>query len=373
MNKVLLMTASFGDGHNQAASAVKEQLESNGATVKVVDYLEWLHPLLRKFTKISLIQGVKKLPSLYGAFYRYMAFPRPSSRVHRQLNHLGKAKMEKYIADFKPDVVACTFPTPAGVMSELRAEGVTTTPVAGIITDFTPNWQWVHPHTDLYFVPTEAVKEGMVSFGVPSERIEVTGIPIRSVFTFPQRRHELREKHGIDPERPLVLIMGGGEGLLGPDCEEIIARHDAQFAIICGRNERLYKRLQRLKSNRVTVLGYVKEMHEWMGMADLTITKAGGITVSEALSMELPMLLFHPIPGQEEKNAEFAVGTGAAILVHDVKAVHEFLDVIAENPLRLRQMSESARLAAKRVASKVIASRILQLTKGAPLPILESI
>lgn len=366
MNKVLILTASFGDGHNQVAYAVQEALEKRGATTKVVDYLEWIHPILRKFTKVGLAQSVKKLPALYGAFYRYMSSPR-SSPLNRKLNHLGQTKMRDCIDEFHPNVIACTFPTPIGVISELLAEGLTSIPVAAILTDYTAHRQWVHDITDVYFTATEEVKQELMGFGVPKDSIEVTGIPLRTVFSRPVHRNMWRQKHKLKTNQPLVLIMGGGEGLFTSDCEYIVSDDRAQFVIVCGRNHRLYKRMQRLESERVKVLGYVENIHEWMGMSDIAITKSGGITVTEAMSIGLPMLLFHPIPGQEEKNAEFAVKTGAAVLVHDVTSVRDFLDEVERTPSCLTAMSEAATSTLQQGSAQLVADRLLSLATRAPV------
>jgi processive 1,2-diacylglycerol beta-glucosyltransferase len=363
VSKVLILTASFGDGHNQVAYAVQEALDKRGATTKVVDYLEWINPILRKFTKVGLVQSVKKLPALYGAFYRYMASPR-SSPLNRQLNHLGQAKMRICLEEFAPDIIACTFPTPLGVISELRAEGFTSIPVAAILTDYAAHRQWAHENTDMYFTATEEVKIELTSFGVARDKIVVTGIPVRSIFSLPMHRNMLRQKHKLNINQPLALIMGGGDGLFTSDCETIVTHENAQFVIVCGRNQRLYKRMQRLESERIKVLGYVKNIHEWMAMSDVTITKAGGITVTEAMSMGLPMLLLNSIPGQEEKNAEYAVKSGAAILVHDVYSVLDFLDVIERTPSRLHVMSEAARSTVHQESAQLVATRLLNLARS---------
>ncbi|MCL6548668.1 MAG: glycosyltransferase [Alicyclobacillus sp.] len=350
MSKILLLTASFGDGHNQAAQAVREALEAQGCHARLVDFVDWLHPAVRSFAKFSLVQGVQKIPALYGLFYRSMSRIQPSSSLQRQLNQLGMPHMKRYLRSFDPDAVVSTFPLPNGVMSELRASGFTNIPNVTIITDYTAHRQWIHEHTDLYFVAAEPVKSELLAAGVPAERVRVTGIPVRSQFDEPavQRllanRDRLRLERGLDPARPLILMMGGGAGLLGDvsDWESVVLESSAQFCIICGRNERLWRRLQAIASDRVRVLGYTHDVHEWMAMADLLITKAGGITVTEAFAMELPMLLYRPIPGQEAENARYAVEAGAAEVAYDVRTAVGLLSAIASDPGRLRRMKDAA-------------------------------
>ncbi|MCL6445932.1 MAG: glycosyltransferase, partial [Alicyclobacillus sp.] len=333
------------------------------------------HPALRKFAKFSLMQGVQRVPVLYGMFYRSMSRLQPSSSLQRQLNHLGMVHMKRCLRAFDPDAVVSTFPTPSGVLSELRASGFTDVPNLGILTDYTAHGQWVHDHIDMYFVATETVKAELMQFGVSGDRIQVTGMPVRSAFGDPgaeqllQRRMELRRQYDLRTDMPLVLMMGGGAGLLGDigAWEPVMQQIHAQFCIICGRNERLYKKLQGLAtgSPRIRVLGYTERVDEWMAMADLIISKAGAITVTEALAMELPMLLYRPIPGQEDHNANYAVQTGAATLAHDMKTATAFLSSVVQNPAALERMRTCAKRLQVRGGADRIADCVVQVMDAA--------
>ncbi len=367
--KALLITASFGDGHNQAANAVAEALRKQGVVTKVADYTEWLHPALRSFAKFSLIQGVKKAPTLYGLFYRSMSKLNPDSSLQRQINHLGMAQLRRYLHKFRPDVVACTFPTPNGVLSELRQQGHIHVPIAAILTDYTVHGQWVQDATDLYCVATQSNKYELLAQGVPEERIAVTGIPIREKFSeenateLLRRRTSNRQLEGLRSDKPLILLMGGGEGLLGDIHDWIEAMNviDLQFCVICGRNERLYKKLRPLESNRIRILSYVTDVDRWMSMADLIVTKPGGITLTESLAMELPILLFRPIPGQEEQNAAFALQAGVAQLAYDVKSAAKLLQSFVESPEILRTMRDATKHVLVRDGAGRIADLLVDL------------
>lgn len=369
MSKVLLLTASFGDGHNQAAFALRESLLSSGAEVKLVDYVEWLHPAVRSFAKFSLIQGVQRAPSLYGLFYKSMSRIEPTSPLQRQLNHIGMSQMKQCLRSFDPDVVVSTFPTPTGVVSELRALGHTRVPNVAVVTDYTAHRQWIHTYTDRYFVATETVKSELVRNRVASHLISVTGIPIRKQFNpdhvaiLLAKRLTLRAEQGFLEDAPLVLIMGGGSGVLGNvgDWEELLRSSPLQFAVICGHNERLYRRFEPLASNRIKVVRYTSEIGQWMAMADLIVTKPGGLTLTEAMAMALPVMVYRPIPGQETQNARYALSTGAATLVEDVQSAAAFFKNIAENPTILGNMRRAAAQHVVSSAADVITSEILTL------------
>jgi processive 1,2-diacylglycerol beta-glucosyltransferase len=371
VKRILLLTASFGDGHNQAAHAIEEALHQFPDTViKIVDYVEWLHPAVRSFAKFSLMQGVQRIPRLYGLFYRSMSRIQPSSSLQRQLNHLGISQMTRCIKAFNPDIIASTFPTPTGVVSELRETGVTNVPNVAIVTDYTAHRQWYHTNTDRYFVATESVLKELVSYGIPESTIQVTGIPIRDKFSDERvkallmDRDNERRNHGLRLDLPVVLIMGGGGGILGDpgEWEECILQSDAQFIIICGHNDKLYRRFEPLVSDRVRVFGYTTNVDRFMAISDMIVTKPGGLTLTESLAMELPMMLFKPIPGQEEQNAKYALKTGAAVLANSVSDAMSFIQHVRLHPERLEHMRKCAKEERVRGAAFRIAVSIREMS-----------
>jgi len=154
---------------------------------------------------------------------------------------------------------------------------------------------------------------------VPGERIQVSGIPIHPVFALTADRGRLQGKHGVSAAAPLLLVLCGGFGV-GP--VEALVRTllasvgSAQMVIVAGRNEALRRRLERLTASardRVRVLGFTTEMNEWMALADLAVTKPGGLTTSEALALGLPLVVANAIPGQETRNATMLFEEGAAV------------------------------------------------------------
>lgn len=373
--RVLLVTASYGEGHNQAAHAVAEALEQLSVTPRIVDYTDLLHPAVRSLTKFTLLQGVQRVPSLYGLFYRSMSRMNPSSSIQRQMHHLGMQELKQFLKSWKPDVVVSTFPSPAGVVSELRRNHATDVVNTAIVTDYSFNGQWIAEHIDGYFVSTESAKAEFIRHGVAADKVYVSGIPVRERFadqavqSLLARRMELRAEHDLSCDKPLFLLMGGGAGLLGDPAgwQRLIQRIDAQFVIVCGKNPRMRKMFSPLVDNRIRVLGYVTNIEEWMAMADLIVTKAGGITVTESLALELPMLIYRPIPGQEVENARFATSTGAAQLASSLAEAEAFLQSAVLEPSRLQRMRQAARgqshvrTAAMRIASQLVA---LAQTRG---------
>jgi processive 1,2-diacylglycerol beta-glucosyltransferase len=374
--KVLILSASYGGGHQQAARAIQEALLSQNRSldVRIIDYLQMVHPRLSSITRYCYIQSVKFVPSLYGILYHGSRNMKSSSILSKRINQLGSDELEKYLNQYEPDIVISTFPTPAGVMSALKERGVTAVPAVTVITDHAIHNQWIHPYTDMYFVGSQHVRKELIQRGVPERKISVTGIPVRGIFNQPMDREALQRKYHMKPELPTVLVMGGAYGVLHdiPNiCEDLFTfPRRVQVLVVCGHNEKLYMQIKEISeraSNPVHVFGYVQDIHELMAISDLVITKAGGLTISESLAMELPMLLYRPIPGQERQNAKFLVTSRVAVLAETRKQVSHYLKMLLiERPEILRTIRENCQKIKKPNAAEDIA-QITQLIASNPM------
>lgn len=377
LRRVLILSASYGEGHQQAALAVRDALIElqPGVDVRIVDYLEMVHPMLNSFARYAYLKSVRFAPALYGLFYNGTSRIAPSSLLQRRLNHLGLDDLEAYLREYSPDAVLSTFPTPAGVMSLLKERGLTSIPNATVITDHAIHNQWIHKCTDHYFVGSELVKKGLVQRGVPPERITTTGIPIRPAFLAPSNQAAIRAKLGLDERRPTVLIMGGAYGVLGDIvqiCEELFQSENlGQMIVVCGRNEKLRVQidlLAREARNPVWVFGFTREVHELMAVSNLIVTKAGGLTISEALAMELPMLLYRPIPGQETQNAAFLVKSRVAVLARTRKEVVTHVHrLLYDGGSRLKRMRQNTNTIRKVTAARDIAYGLEEVAHCPPV------
>ncbi|MCL6636936.1 MAG: glycosyltransferase [Alicyclobacillus sp.] len=374
LRRLLILSATYGEGHQQAAYAVRDAVMAMQpeTEVQIVDYIRAVHPVLDSVVRYCYLKSVRFAPALYGWFYKGTSQIPPSSLIQRQLNSLGIDEMEATLHEFQPDVVLSTFPTPAGVVSHLKQQGRTRVPSAVVITDHAIHSQWIHPWTDMYFVGSDYVRHGLVARGIPGEAIQVTGIPVRPAFHQRFDRLALCHKLGLSPQLPTVLVMAGAYGVMG-DVEQICAElfhwpQPLQVLVVTGRNARMKAHLDELlpdASNRVRVYGFVHDIWELMAVSDLMLTKAGGLTISEALALQLPMLLYRPIPGQEVQNAKFLVRQGVAVLARNRREVSEHLvDLLLLHPDKRQQMRHQAQQirllhAAERIADslRALASR----------------
>jgi processive 1,2-diacylglycerol beta-glucosyltransferase len=199
-------------------------------------------------------------------------------------------------------------------------------------------------------VPSEQAREKFLRNGISESRVKVFGIPVDPRFRNRHNREELCARLGFDAESPVVLIMGGSQGL-GPVLDIVNALEtidtDFQIAAVCGVNNRLQKALKkrsRRYKKRLYVFGHVPIVDELMEISSMVITKPGGLTTAEALAKELPMIIVRPIPGQEQKNTEFLLKEGVALRAEDFEDVRSLVKELLINNnklhgMRLRAMS----------------------------------
>ncbi|WP_159887254.1 MGDG synthase family glycosyltransferase [Paenibacillus puerhi] len=336
--RALILTGDLGDGHRQAARALAEVCGAPGeppVQAEVVDYMQEVYALLHPVIKYGFLKGVERLPSLYGYLYRRSRDSAGLSGAARSFLRLGRAKLLELLRIKQPDLIICTFPLAAAAISLLKEEGRCSVPLVTVITDYADHALWVQPHTDLFLVGSEEIARALERRGIARARVCVTGIPVRTSFFAPVDRTLLRAELGLAPDRQVVLVMGGGWGLMTEETRSLIrsplVRERMQLVFLCGSNGKAKRLLEKELASRPTphvrILGFVDDIHRWMGAADLLLTKPGGLTTSEAIAARLPMLLYKPIPGQEEENAGMLEEAGVAVRASKKR---ELLDQLME-------------------------------------------
>ncbi|RLQ89981.1 MGDG synthase family glycosyltransferase [Falsibacillus albus] len=322
-DKILILSAAVGDGHKQVARAMGEAVEDSfpGTEPIILDMMEWLHPYLSPISTYIYKKSIKKFPQVYSYLYHKTRVKSNFSTKLNALFTMGMHSMLEMIQAINPIAVVSTHPFAAGIISKLKEQGLIDIPAMTVITDYTDHSYWIHPFTDQYIVGTSQVKERLVSVGVEAYKIKNTGIPLRRGFLEEQPKEDLLKKYNLRPDKLTILVMGGGDGFFGKDASTFQAfeqiSSSIQLIIVCGRNDKLKTQLeQELRDSKhdVSIMGFTENIHELMAISDLMITKAGGVTTSEAIAMQLPLLIFNPLPGQEEDNANFLLESGLGLL-----------------------------------------------------------
>ncbi len=356
----MIVYASYGEGHIQVSNALKERFEREaGCEVSLVDLFAEAYPRLNELTKYIYIKSYTLFPKLYGWSYYSTREMRDDTWFSAWFHGWGTGKLKQILERERPDAVVNTFPTLA--MPELRRRRGVAIPIFNVLTDYVMHARWIHPHIDRYYVATDDLRAAMTAVGVPEHRIRVTGIPLKSAFRPVERSEALYAKYDLDPARRTVLIMAGSYGVLQglrDVCDALAALPGVQLAVVCGKNESLYASMRDIAGRRpnVKVFGFMKEMHELMSLAETMVTKPGGITLTEAIQCELPVVLLRPVPGQERDNAEYLASRGAAYVAGNDAEVLEAVRSLMERPDR-RRLAVRAMAALKRAHS---AERIVQ-------------
>lgn len=255
----------------------------------------------------------------------------------------------------------------AEIVAHQKRKGRIRAPHAVVVTDYDVHRFWLCPGVQRYFVAREENRVHLEALGEPYEAIHITGIPIHPSFSRPSDVTSLRKRHEVRSDRPLLLVLCGGFGV-GPIeslVESLIASvENARLVVIAGRNEALRQRLEkaaRRATSTTRVLGFTTEMHEWMALADLLVTKPGGLTTSEALALGVPMVVANAIPGQETRNAAMLYEAGAAISGENPLTIGYRVARLLESPARLAAMREAARRLGRPQAAALIAEQLGRL------------
>ncbi|MFN3652269.1 MAG: MGDG synthase family glycosyltransferase [Armatimonadota bacterium] len=365
--RLLILSARFGGGHKTVAEALADWWERHapGGKVEILDYYdEFVHPFTTLAASVGYTQSVRLLPVAYRIFYETTRDLPPRSPAQHWLNTLGVRALEEHLKNHEYDLIVAVHPTPSGALSFLRQQGLQV-PVATVITDYVVHNQWIHNHTDLYLVGSEEVRDGLIRRGVPTDRVRATGIPIRINTGLLEQRELLQEKWGLRSGLPTVLVMTGAQGLMRKPWRlfHTVAARPVQGFFLCGKDRSLMARLK-LQSHRYPefrILPFVRVVPELMAISDILVTKAGGLTTSEALAMELPMIIFHPIPGQEYANRDYLVKAGAAVSVDTMRELGRELDALCAAPGRLARMREATRQIRRPDAAAEAGAEMLKL------------
>ncbi|MFS0907543.1 glycosyltransferase [Priestia aryabhattai] len=325
--RVLILTGSYGEGHYQVARAIEEAIKWKNLDLEpmIIDITSRKYPFINNISRRIFIEGITKFPSFYNYLYTKTREPNHFSSFIKVIGRAGVWSILELINDLQPSIVISTFPFAAGIMSYLKEQKLTRVPTLTIITDYTVHSIWIYPYTDQYIVGSNVVRHGLIQCGVKGELIKVTGIPIHPKFSNDYKKEELKLKYGLKHNLPTVLIMGGGCGLIGEHNKILNSLEECPFnlqvIIICGRNKKIKKSLENslvYSKHHVIVMGFVDCIDELMAICDGMITKAGGITISEGLALNIPILLYKPLGGQEQDNTKFLVDSNIGTLVEDV-------------------------------------------------------
>ena len=361
--RALFVSASIGAGHHQAQMAVQDALRAKGVALQEMqsDVVAYLNAAERSWTVDLYALEVKYAPWLYEWFYHATDHQRPFSMIEFFCRWVGLSGMSSDVTRLRPEVVLSTYWSSVPLADKVRRRSGLDFLNALIVTDYRAHRHWVRPEAELLMVAAPETKEQMIKRGLSPDKVVVTGIPISPKFgaLMGADKAALRQKHGLRPDLPLILLSGGGTGSYRAQNAVLTELGNlgerVQVLVLAGAQGRGVTQLGGATLHR---LGFTTDFPELLAAADVVVGKAGGLTVAEATTLGVPMVIHEPIAGQEEYNADYLVRHGAALWAHSLgelrSLVRQSLDTDRHAELSRNAMSLGIPDAAERVAEAIL-------------------
>lgn len=341
---ILIFTSDLGGGHIKAAESIYEHIKYNNLdyNVKILNPIDHVNPPFNKLLTSSYITIVKKYSNLWGKIYCYTEKDRaPMDIFYSILKSLGK-KILPIILDFNPDIIISNHPFPTRMVSHLKDIGnIPGVKLITLLTDYGPHNFWICKNIDAYITASEQMTEDMVQRGIDRNIVYPIGIPVSTNFLKHYDKKEVLNSMGFDENCFTILIMSGSFGIdyvIKIFKLLITINRKLQIIIITGNNEYLYKKFKRIiscyskDSIKFHLLGFTKEVSKYMSVCDVIVTKPGGLTVTEAIFSNLPIVFFDAVHGQEEANANFIIRNNIGIQIsQNHESINKFVELI-DNP-----------------------------------------
>lgn len=344
---ILILYITERSGHHHAALALQKAFLSidPSARVTCVNGFRYIFPVAERLIHKTYLFVIKRMPFIWRNMYDQPRFFRSTDRIKHWIHRRAVGRIKNLLEQTRPDAVLCTQAFPCGLFAFYKKEYASVYKLYGVLTDFAPHAYWVHDEADGYIVGSDQTRHWLAEKGVPADRIHTFGIPIDPKFSRSLDVAEVKANYGLEQDVPVVLIMGGGHGL-GPIKKVLKSLDESclklQLIVVCGINEKLYRWLLRQRfQRRMLAFRYTDQIDRLMSAASLIVTKPGGITTAEALAKQLPMVILHPIPGQEKRNTDFLVSQQAALSADGVSDIVPAVEKILSHASSAQRMKEA--------------------------------
>ncbi|WP_295779135.1 glycosyltransferase [Clostridium sp. 2218st1_F5_2218SCRN_220325] len=379
--KVLIMSASTGGGHNRAAKAMKDEIEKKcidgeHITCEIIDSLKLINTTMDKIISSGYEKSAKYTPKAWGGVYKMSDANIVSKHEYKGnlFNTLLASKLKKLLKERKPDLIIGTHPFPMIALSTLKKKypyrnafnSFFVPPLISVLTDYTAHSTYIQDEIDYYIAGDEYVKEVLISEGVDGDKIKPYGIPVEKSFLEHREKSVVLEELGLAPDKFTVLLMGGsfGAGNIKDTLKELLEiDRDFQIIVITGRNETLKEKLEKSLEKHtidknISILGFTQDMNDILSAVDIIVSKPGGLTTTECLLKELPMIIPYYIPGQEEENMDFLSNCGAALRTSKKFTISVLLKVLIDNPTRMKLLKNNIKSIKKQNTAEDIANLV---------------
>lgn len=361
--KVLIFYASYGGGHLNAAKSIENCIKTNykDMDVEMIDCMKYVNKTIEKVTTAAYREMAKKAPWAWGRIYSD-AQKGPLAHITTRSNKIMAIKLLKLLREKKPNLIISTHPFGSQMCSYLKRKNKINSKIATIMTDFAPHDQWLvgHEYTDYFFVAHNKMKDYLINKGISESKVFDTGIPISENFQKQYNKKEIFDKYNLDESKFTILFFGGGEFGLGKtrtvqifnNFVQETKNNNIQIIAISGKNPKMKSAFEEVvdsndANSTVKIIEFSNEVPKLMAIANLVVTKPGGLTTSESLASHLPMVVINPIPGQEEENAEFLESKNIAVWIKKSDDSKEIIESLLNIREKISIMKENTKILAR--------------------------
>ncbi|MFA5150298.1 MAG: glycosyltransferase [Candidatus Omnitrophota bacterium] len=370
--RIVLMYISEVSGHHNATLAIEKAIRilTPHAEISNINAFNYTNPVAEKVVNSVYMSIIKVAPKIWDYLYDNPKIVKKIEKAKQNINKANSPKLKKLFERLKPEVVVCTQAFPCGMVAGYKKTYQADLPLIAVLTDYVPHSYWIYDAVDCYITPSEDVSSRLIKKGVPAQKVKSLGIPFDPKFNTTLDKNSIFSKYKLSPGLPTILIMGGGQGL-GPiktivkSLEKI--DRDIQEIIVTGTNKKLYNSLRRkIKKykKKIVVFGYAQNINELMSIADIVVSKPGGVTTSEVLSLAKPMIIVKPLPGQEANNTAYLTQKEAALEIEEPGKINLVIEDLLRNHEKLKHLSDCAKRISKPNASMDIARLLLESRNG---------
>jgi len=362
--RILILSASYGEGHNSAARALKAAFaEHPGVSVEIIDLFDRLAPRFDRLSRRGYLSLINHAPGLWSTAYRWLDRSPRAPALFRLLGAHRRA-LAQLIREQQPDALCCTYPVYPWLLQQLRASGVAVPPVFTVVTDaLSINSLWYRAPADGWFVTDSGSADFLRAAGVPADRVRVSGFPV--ALAFADRDIVLQPP---DPrrtrQRRILYMINSGRAQALPIVSALSLWSNWHVTITAGRDERLRRQIEaqvRGAPARVEVLGWTDRVPELLMTHHVIISKAGGATTQESINALCPMIVNQIVPGQEEGNWELLRRHQAGAFAASPAAISQQLhEAFADEGARWREWRDNLRRLARPTAARDIATHVLE-------------
>ncbi len=369
-SRVIFVSSSVGAGHNQAAAALISGLKTEAPSLQTefLDALEYVPWWFRCFYAGGYETMVTKFPRLYGFGYDLNNRPKTarrniSERLRLAMEFRVLRRLREYLLRKQPTLIMATHYLAMPMIGRLIREGLTDAKMLAVITDNEAHRFWYSENVERWFVANEHVSGELQGWDVEPERITVSGIPVHPKWTHRPDEDKVRRDWSLPADSPIVLLSGGAYFTVGPIgriARSLIAETNAHVIALAGSNKKLLAQLSQMPESpeRLTPVPMTDRLNELAGIADVMVTKAGGLMTSECVASGTAMVLTKPVPGQEAANAELLARRGAAVIAPTSDEVVAQVRRLIESPAEAESLRKNAQSLYKPATETIVANII---------------